>query len=205
MNPLIRFVWSTFKERTQPSVPFIGETSRTFRVLPTETDTLGQMRYGHYHQVIDRARGDWLRSSGVDQLLSRERWSGTVAGSVLQLDGPLKTWQRYCVTTRVVSWDERWFYFLHSFKDASLRDVAFAGAKLCITDGDEVIASRHITSKLAPGVMPGDPPDWVQAWLGTEFSLRETSPLNRLGRQRTGLPRPLAVGHPETSHAGALA
>ena len=178
MNLIFRLIWTVLTSCLRQKISFTGETSKSFRVLPTDIDVFGRMNNGRFHQIIDVSRADWLARCGLGQMLIREPWSGAVAGSVIEFRGSLKMWQRYRVSTRVVSWDDRWFYFLHCFQTTSGKAVAAAGTKLCVTQEHETVPSKRITSELAPGVLPTDAPDWIQQWIGAEVNLHAAADFN---------------------------
>lgn len=86
-----------------------------WRVLPNDVDAFGHMNNSRYLAIMDLGRIDFLRQCGLFRGVLRRRWSVPVGGAHLQYRRALKPLQRYELHTRLLGWDERWFYFRQEF------------------------------------------------------------------------------------------
>src|SRR5690606_35778228 len=100
------WVLSAFGRRRHPFTPAVTR----FRVRPWEIDVFGHMNNGRYLQIMDLARVDWMRRCGVADAAVAHRWSALLGGQLVCFRRSLKPLQAYTVTTRLLGWDNRWFF-----------------------------------------------------------------------------------------------
>ena len=101
--------------------PYATHVTR-WRVLPTEIDAFGHMNNGRYQAMMDLARIDYLLRCGYFTTVVRRRWAVPVGAVRIDYRASLKPLSRYELHTRVVHWDDRWFYFRHDFFRADRPD-----------------------------------------------------------------------------------
>ena len=101
------------RSRTQTSV---DETRTSFRVLPNDLDLNLHMNNGRYLTILDLARIDYLGKSGLLKVCLGRKWFPILGSAEIKFFRPLNLWQRYEITTRLESWDEKWFVFSHRFE-----------------------------------------------------------------------------------------
>jgi acyl-CoA thioesterase FadM len=85
------------------------------RVLPSDLDVFGHMNNSRYLSVMDLGRLDLITRVGLTQLMFRHHWYPIVGASRMQYRRSLNLWQRYDVKTRMVDWDDKWFYLEQQF------------------------------------------------------------------------------------------
>lgn len=86
-----------------------------WRVLPGDIDLFGHMNNGRYQTLMDLGRIDFLLRCGLFAGVLRERWIAPVGLASLSYRKPLKPFERFELHTRLLHWDERWFYFQQDF------------------------------------------------------------------------------------------
>jgi acyl-CoA thioesterase FadM len=84
-------------------------------VLPSDLDLNGHMNNGRYLSLMDIGRLDLTVRAGLAKEMIRRRWMPVLAGVTIRFRKSLQPWQRYELRTRIVSWDEEWFYMEQRF------------------------------------------------------------------------------------------
>lgn len=145
----------------------------TFRVWPHDLDAFGHMNNGRYLQIMDVARVRWMARTGVLGAMLRQRWSGIIGGSLTRYRHSLRPFQRYRVRTRLAHWDDRWFYFEHTFLDAHDRCVAAGLSRVALRRQGGWVTTDEAVRQVIPGARPPEPPPYLAAWLALDQAVFE--------------------------------
>lgn len=128
MNLLFRFIYLLIFWRFRPKVEIFDECSTPFRVFPTDLDPNIHMNNGVFLSIMDLARFDLTFRSGLFQILKRKKLYPVVASQFIRYQKSLSPFQKFEVKTKILGWDERFFYLRQIF--VSKNDiVAFAVVK----------------------------------------------------------------------------
>lgn len=116
MNLLMRLirVWisALFKRR----LGLLEASVLKFRVWPNDLDIYGHMNNGRYLTIMDLGRMDLMIRTGMVRISGKYRWNPLVASSAMRHKKALSFFQRYELSSRIVCWDERWFFIEQRFK-----------------------------------------------------------------------------------------
>ena len=113
---LLRLGWTLASGLAKPRQDLIGECRVALRVWPNDLDSNLHMNNSRYLLAMDLGRWDYGVRTGVIQQALRRRWF-PVAGSVmLRFRKSLDPFQRFELRTRVVAWDEKWWWFEQRFE-----------------------------------------------------------------------------------------
>ena len=115
MNLIFRLLYVVFSSFRRPRLGPGDESVLRFRVLPTDLDLNFHMNNGRFLTVMDLGRVDLLLRLGVVRAMRKMRWRGVVASVATRFRRPLDPFQRYELRTRLLCWDERWFFMEHRF------------------------------------------------------------------------------------------
>jgi len=88
----------------------------SLRVWPTDLDLAGHMNNGRYATIMDLGRLDLLVRRGLLGPLVRHGWRPLVGASVLRFEKSLGPFARYDLHSRLVCWDDKWFFFEQRFE-----------------------------------------------------------------------------------------
>lgn len=141
------------------------ELECSFRVWPHDIDAFGHMNNGRYLQIMDVARVRWMARTGVLSAMLRKRWSGVLGGALTNYRHSLRPFQRYRVQTRLVHWDQRWFFFEHRFLDRAGRCVAAGVSRAALRCHRDWVRTGDVVEHVAPNSDAPEAPDWVASWL----------------------------------------
>lgn len=100
---LIRSLW------TSRIGPF-DEAGVEFRVMPGDLDPNMHMTNARYLSLMDLGRVDLLVRTGLARLMLKHRIRPVIAGADVKFRRPLSLFQPLTVKSRLLGWDDRWFY-----------------------------------------------------------------------------------------------
>lgn len=147
-----------------------GTRSR-FRVLPLDLDAFGHMNNGRYLQIMDVARVEWMLQTQVARAIRKNNWSPILGGGVIRYRHSLRLMQDYCVHTRLLGWDERWFYLEHSFSDNRNRCVAVGVTRAGLRSGNGWVHADEVVNSVQPGARSPAIPDHIHQWINLEEAM----------------------------------
>lgn len=115
MNLLLRLLWKLLTLRLRPRLEPLGTSVLRFRVWPNDLDLNVHMNNGRYLSVMDLGRFDLTFRTGLGRAMLRGRWRPLVGGVTLRYRRSLDPFQAYELHTRVLGWDEKWFFLEQRF------------------------------------------------------------------------------------------
>jgi len=115
MNLILRLLWmlaaAYLGKRTATGRRDVaGENHIFFRCMPWDLDLNMHMTNSRYASFMDLSRVDFMIRNGAWARLRAAGLGPVVASLTIRFRRPIKVFQRFDVTTRMVSWDERWIY-----------------------------------------------------------------------------------------------
>ncbi len=105
-----------------PRRGLLDESRVAFRVLPNDCDINFHMNNGRYLTFMDLGRTHLMAQCGVLKVIFRERWMPVLAAAEINFVRSIEPLQKFDLVTRLLSWDEKYFYIEQKFE---------AGGKLC--------------------------------------------------------------------------
>lgn len=164
MNLLWRFLWVMIFSRFAKPITTLTETVINFRVLPTDVDLLFHMNNGRYFSLLDLARINFTIRSKAMPILRRNKIYAVAASEMIRFKKSLNLFQKFQVHTRLIGWDEKFFYFLHKFK-VKQELYALCLVKGCFLHKQNGTLNANDVIKLTGYSQPSPPlPDWVKHW-----------------------------------------
>jgi len=110
---LLRFLFivisGIFKRRIDP----LDESRLVLRVWPNDLDLNFHMNSGRYVSFFDLGRVDLLVRMKLLVKAVRRGWRPIAAGAIVRYRRSLMPFERFQLRSRVLGWDEKWFYFEH--------------------------------------------------------------------------------------------
>lgn len=130
MNLVWRMIWmwiaARIAVRMGAHADIMGEGRLVFRCLPTDLDFNLHMTNSRYNSFADLSRVSFILRTGVFDRLRHEGFFPVLGSSTMRFRRPIALFERFAVTTRILTWDEKWIYLLHRFETA--KDVPAVGA-----------------------------------------------------------------------------
>lgn len=181
MTLWFRFLWLLLTAPFKARLPFDGVSVLHTRVWLNDVDLNIHMSNARYNAVMDLGRTDLLIRTGLVGMVMRDRLQAVVGASMLRWRKGLAPLQPYRLESRVVAWDDKWFWMEQKFITRTGIVACIGMVKGCFTGRNGVIAPDELASRL--GVSPDHRPpvpDWTANWDLVEIGAleRKTGPLS---------------------------
>lgn len=168
MNLYFRLLRVLFGCLFEPALHYASPIETRFRVLPHDLDAFGHMNNGRYLQIMDVARMHWMTRTGVASAIRRNRWAPILGGGLVRYRYSLRIWETYRVRSRLLCWDEQWFFLEHTFIDSRGRHVAVGISRAALRSTGEWVSTRTVAAMVHPGAESPEAPAYVLEWLRLE-------------------------------------
>lgn len=168
MNLYLRLLRVVLGGMIQASTHYAETTASRFRVWLHDLDAFGHMNNGRYLQIMDVARTHWMVRTGVLGAIRRNRWAPLLGGGFIRYRHSLKILQSYRVHSRLLCWDDRWFFIEHVFADRENRPVAIGITRAALRKKGNWVPSSDVVAHVYPGATSPRIPHYVQEWVALE-------------------------------------
>ncbi len=112
---LVTLVRSYFRKTINNSDELIKKVhSINFRIWPIECER-AHLNYALYLTLMQASRVDVMNRSGFFFLFLKKGWIAAAGTVFISYKRPLKRFQKVEVTSKLIYWDKKWFYFEHRF------------------------------------------------------------------------------------------
>jgi acyl-CoA thioesterase FadM len=135
----------------------------TLRVWLNDLDIAGHMNNGRYATIMDLGRLDFFVRHGMLRALVRNRWRPFVAATAIRYHRSLAPFVRYDLSTRLLCWDDKWFFFEQRFARAGELH-AQALVKTVVKSPAGTVRPADLLSTLGLDAVSPPPPPAVRAW-----------------------------------------
>jgi len=167
MNLLVRLLWviieSFFRRRLHP----LAESVLHFRVLPNDLDLNMHINNGRFLSLMDLGRIDLLLRTDLAGALIKHRWQPLVGAINIRYKQSLLPFQKYRLHTKVIGWDEKWFYIEQRFERKN-RTIAVALVKTLFRGNHRNITPQQTLKLIHVNIDPPQIPEKVLRWLSME-------------------------------------
>lgn len=160
---MILFFESLFRKRLHP----LSESILHLTVLPNDLDLNFHMNNGRFQSVMDLGRLDLILRTGLMKHVFSKRWAPLVGGFNIRYRQSLKPFQRYRLHTKIIGWDEKWFY-MEQRVTRSNRLIAVALVKTLLRGHKRNIPPPEVLRTLHMNIDPPEIPERVLQWLSMD-------------------------------------
>jgi len=168
MNLLGRVLWLLLTCKFRPQAKYFDEVKTRFRVWPTDLDTNLHMNNGVYLSIMDLGRTDLGLRTGLLRVMKERGWYPVVASQAIRYRRSLKPWRAFEVHTKVLGWDERFFFIQQKFMlGQEVAALAVVKARLLKNSGGGVNPGDIAVAMGQDSVSP-TLPSWVDQWSQSE-------------------------------------
>jgi acyl-CoA thioesterase FadM len=149
--------------RPLPPLGVLEEDCLHLRVLPTDIDINFHMNNARYLSVMDYARTHFLARTRLLEHILRSRWQPLVGAAWLTYRRSLPLFSSYTLASRMVCWDERWFYIEQTFTGREGL-AAIGWIKGVLRDSNGVVDPQQVMEAVAPGTLSPPIPEAIATW-----------------------------------------
>jgi len=110
---LFRFLIAGFASLFRSRIGALDESVVRFTVLPNDCDLNFHLNAGRFLSFMDVARMDLLGRTGLLRKMLRKKWRPLMGGVTVRYRRSILPFERFAIRSRVLGWDEKWFYIEH--------------------------------------------------------------------------------------------
>jgi len=175
MNLIVRLILVLLGARRGPRLGPLDESVIHARVLPTDLDLNLHLNNGRALTLMDLGRVDLMLRMGVVGELRRRRWNPVIASLTVRFRRSLGLWQRFAIHTRLLCWDERWFYMEQRFVRGG-DEVVRAIVKAAFIGPEGRVLPQQLVDASPWRLVSPPMPEGVRMWVEAEEAIRSNAP-----------------------------
>lgn len=149
--------------RPLPPLGVIDEDRVQMRVWPNDIDLNLHLNNARYLSLMDYGRTHLLARSGILAHILRARWQPLVGAVWMTYRRSLPVFTRFTLASRLVCWDERWFYLEQSFTGNDGL-AALGWVKAVLRDPNGIVAPQKVIERVQPGIVSPPMPESIATW-----------------------------------------
>jgi acyl-CoA thioesterase FadM len=165
INSFIRVPALVIRQKIRP-LPRIGifqEDMVRMRVWPQDIDFNFHLNNSRYLLAMDYGRIHLLAAMGILEPALRQRWMPLVGSVSITYRRSLALFARFELTTRMLCWDEKWFYIEQIFRSTQgLAAIAWVKGLFRAKDGN--VPPQRMVDLVAPGAASPAVPESLMQW-----------------------------------------
>jgi acyl-CoA thioesterase FadM len=161
----VRIPALAIRQRLAPLPPLgvLDEDGLRLRVWPNDIDLNLHLNNARYLSLMDYGRMHLLARTGLFDHILRSRWTPLIGAVWMTYRRSLALFAPFTLTTRLVCWDERWFYMEQTFTGAAgLAAVGWVKGLLRAPEGN--IDPQMILESVSPGIASPPMPGAIATW-----------------------------------------
>ncbi|MBI3810652.1 MAG: thioesterase family protein [Nitrospirae bacterium] len=167
MNLWFRFVFVLITSLFRRPLGPLDESVHAFRVWPHDLDVNGHMNNGRYLTIMDLGRVDLILRTGLGRMALKHRWSPLVGSATIRFRRSLDPFQRYELKSRILCWDEKWFFIEQRFeREGEL--VATGTVKGLLRGRNRNIPTAEVLRSLNITMVSPEMPEFIRLWRKSE-------------------------------------
>jgi acyl-CoA thioesterase FadM len=138
-------------------------SSLRFRAWPNDLDLNMHVNNGRYLTFMDLGRVHLLAQLGLLGEVVRRGWQPVLSAAEINFIRPIGPFRRFTLTTRLIAWDEKYFYIEHRFMRADILCAVATVRGLFLARGSRVTPAQAIELLKLDAAAPAMPAV-VQRW-----------------------------------------
>lgn len=167
MYPILRLALEVRRSRKLGALA-PGEVHVTsLRVRPWDIDVFLDLNNGRVLTLFDIGRFGVFTRMGTLKAIRKRGWYGTVAGTSIRYRKRITIFQKLELRTRIVGWDDKFFYFEQAFWRGG-ECCAHAAVRTAITSGHGIVPPGEVVAALGEDTESPGLPEWIAAWSEAE-------------------------------------
>jgi len=167
MNLWFRSLIVLFTVFFRRSLDPLDESVLKFRVWPTDLDVNFHMNNGRYLTIMDLGRVDLMLRTGLGKMALKRKWAPLVGSATIRFRQSLNPFQRYRLKSRILCWDEKWFFIEQRFVRQN-ELVAVGLVKGLLRGRSANIPTATVLEALNLRVASPEIPHAIRLWLESE-------------------------------------
>ena len=162
MYPLLRLIRVVVKSQFQEKLSFDNDYTDKVNliVLPQDIDPFMELNNGRYVTLLDLGRYSLGARVNMGSFLKRNKWSLTIVGTYNEYRHRLRLFQRFILQTKILGYDEKWFYFFQKVERNGKTHMASV-VKFAYTSKKGLVLPKEVVSAMGINYEPNSLPSWI--------------------------------------------
>ena len=163
MYPLLRLIRVVVKSQFQEKISFDNDYTDKVNliVLPQDIDPFMELNNGRYVTLLDLGRYSLGARVNMGSFLKRNKWSLTIVGTYNEYRHRLRLFQRFILQTKILGYDEKWFYFFQKVERNGKTHMASV-VKFTYTSKKGLVVPKEVVSAMGIKYEPNSLPSWIK-------------------------------------------
>ena len=168
MFPFLRLLANIRTARSLPPMALTDTHVSQHMVLPWDLDGFLELNNGRALTLYDLGRLGMGARVGLIEVLKRERWGLTMAGSSVRYRRRLRAFERFEMRSRAVCWDDKFTYIEQSMWKPDGECASHVLYRSAVTDRNGIVTPDRVLAALGADPVSPPVPDWIAAWIEAE-------------------------------------
>jgi acyl-CoA thioesterase FadM len=139
------------------------------RVWPNDLDLNMHVNSGRYLSFMDIGRVEILARMRILRKAIRKGWRPINGGTMITFRRSLLLWEPFKVRTRILCWDEKWFYFEHIIERRNGELAAIANSRALLRGPEGNVTPASLIELAGRGPIASPPmPETIARWHDAE-------------------------------------
>ena len=163
MYPLLRLIRVVIKSQFQEKLSFDTEFTDSVNliVLPQDIDPFMELNNGRYVTLLDLGRFSLGGKVNMGSFLKKNNWSLTIVGTYNEYRHRLRLFQRFILKTKIIGYDENWFYFFQKAERKGKTHMASV-VKFAYTSKEGLVLPKEVITAMGIKYDPTGLPYWIK-------------------------------------------
>jgi acyl-CoA thioesterase FadM len=161
---LLHIALSRFRRKVGP----LEEAVLTMRAWPNDLDLNMHVNSGRYVTFMDVGRMELVARMRVMREALKRKWRPLVGGSTILYRKSVLPFEKFRVRSRVVCWDEKWFYFEHTVENSRGEMAATAHVRALIRGPEGNVTPREFVALTGQTIDSPPMPEALARWNATQ-------------------------------------
>lgn len=168
MYPFIRMIKSWRSAQSQPKLAIDAMHVSTHRCWPQDIDLWMELNNGRTLTLYDLGRIALTARIGLADLLRREKYGMTIAGSVVRYRRRIRPFEKFEMRSRGLFWDDKFIYLEQSIWKQNGECASHAVFRTAVTDKNGIVSPDKVIAALDHHEPSPEPAAWIKLWLEAE-------------------------------------
>ena len=162
MYPYLRLARVLFRSKFKSKLNFYSRDSDCIpmMVLPQDIDPFMELNNGRYVTLLDLGRYGYGTRVNINTFLRKQKWSLTITGTYNEYRYRLRLFQRFKLKTKIIGYDENWFYFFQKIERNEKTHMASV-VKYAFTSKNGIVKPKEVVEAMGEPYDPTQLPSWV--------------------------------------------
>ena len=162
MYPYLRLARVLLSSKFKPKLNFYSRDSDNIAmmVLPQDIDPFMELNNGRYVTLLDLGRYGYGSRVNINKFLKKQKWSLTITGTYNEYRYRLRLFQRFVLKTKIIGYDENWFYFFQKIERNGKTHMASV-VKYAFTSKNGIVKPKEVVEAMGEPYDPKQLPLWV--------------------------------------------